>query len=123
MSWLDLSQPAEAWITLGVLAVMLGLFIREVYPTEVVAMGGAAILLATGILPYEAGVAVLSNPAPWTIAAMFLLMGALVGPARWTGLRALPRRRSAPGPGWPSACCWPSFLSPRLSWRIRPSWS
>ncbi|MGB3689225.1 MAG: SLC13 family permease [Jannaschia helgolandensis] len=78
MSWLDLSQPAEAWITLGVLAVMLGLFIREVYPTEVVAMGGAAILLATGILPYEAGVAVLSNPAPWTIAAMFLLMGALV---------------------------------------------
>ncbi len=69
---------AEAWVTLATLAVMLVLFVRETYPTEVVAMAGAAFLLATGILPYEAGVAVLSNPAPWTIAAMFLLMGALV---------------------------------------------
>ena len=75
---LDLSQPTQAWITLGTLGVMLLLFIRETYPTEVVAMTGAAFLLAVGILPYDAGIAVLSNPAPWTIAAMFLLMGALV---------------------------------------------
>lgn len=78
MEWIDLPAGSEAWITLAVLAVMLALFVRETYPTEVVAMSGAAFLLATGILPYEAGVAVLSNPAPWTIAAMFLLMGALV---------------------------------------------
>nr|WP_281493988.1 SLC13 family permease [Jannaschia sp. S6380] len=71
-------QGAEAWITIATLVVMLGLFVREVYPTEVVAMAGAGFLLAMGILPYDAGVAVLSNPAPWTIAAMFLLMGALV---------------------------------------------
>ncbi|WP_371061282.1 SLC13 family permease [Rhodosalinus sp. 5P4] len=57
---------------------MFVLFVREVYPTEVVALGGAAFLLVTGILPYEAGLAVLSNPAPWTIAAMFIVMGALV---------------------------------------------
>ncbi|MEM9795671.1 MAG: SLC13 family permease [Pseudomonadota bacterium] len=78
MTWLDLPQAAQAWITLGTLAVMLALFVRETYPTEVVAMAGAGVLLALGILPYEAGVAVLSNPAPWTIAAMFLIMGALV---------------------------------------------
>ncbi|WP_179379519.1 SLC13 family permease [Jannaschia marina] len=78
MSWLDLPDGSEAWVTLGVLAVMLLLFIRETYPTEVVAMAGAAFLLAVGILPYDAAVDVLSNPAPWTIAAMFLLMGALV---------------------------------------------
>ncbi|MFO6462983.1 SLC13 family permease [Jannaschia sp. KMU-145] len=78
MTWLDLPQQAEAWVTLGVLVAMLALFMRETYPTEVVAMGGAVLLLALGILPYEAGVAALSNPAPWTIAAMFLLMGALV---------------------------------------------
>ncbi|SDY90973.1 Di-and tricarboxylate transporter [Jannaschia faecimaris] len=78
MTWIDLPPGSDAWITIAVLVVMLALFIKEVYPTEVVAMSGAAFLLATGILPYDAGVAVLSNPAPWTIAAMFLLMGALV---------------------------------------------
>ncbi|WP_281825411.1 SLC13 family permease [Jannaschia rubra] len=78
MTWIDLSQPVEAWVTLMTLAVMLTLFVRETYPTEVVAMGGAAFLLVAGILPYDAGLEVLSNPAPWTIAAMFLLMGALV---------------------------------------------
>ncbi|MGB3409100.1 MAG: SLC13 family permease [Jannaschia sp.] len=78
MNWLSLPQEAQAWITMATLAVMLILFVRETYPTEVVAMAGAAFLLILGILPYDMGVAVLSNPAPWTIAAMFLLMGALV---------------------------------------------
>nr|WP_084629783.1 SLC13 family permease [Jannaschia aquimarina] len=57
---------------------MFLLFLREVYPTEVVAIGGAAVLLGTGVLPYDAAREVLANPAPWTIAAMFVLMGALV---------------------------------------------
>ncbi|GIT96124.1 sodium:sulfate symporter [Jannaschia pagri] len=78
MSWLDLPQHIDAWLTLATLGVMLLLFMRETYPTEVTAMGGAVFLLVTGVLPYEAGVAVLANPAPWTIAALFLLMGALV---------------------------------------------
>lgn len=78
MTWFDLPQMTQAWVTLATLAVMLILFVRETYPTEVVAMAGAAFLLVMGILPYDAGIEVLSNPAPWTIAAMFLLMGALV---------------------------------------------
>lgn len=78
MTWLELPQPVQAWVTLATLAIMLVLFVRETYPTEVVAMAGATFLLVAGILPYEAGVAVLANPAPWTIAAMFLLMGGLV---------------------------------------------
>ncbi len=75
---LHLSPSAEAAVALATVGVMFVLFVREVYPTEVVALGGAAFLLVTGILPYEAGLAVLSNPAPWTIAAMFIVMGALV---------------------------------------------
>jgi len=61
------------------------LFLREVLPTEVVALAGAAALLALGILPYEDALRVLSNPAPWTIAAMFIVMGALVrtGALNW----------------------------------------
>ncbi|WP_254054553.1 SLC13 family permease [Roseovarius sp. EL26] len=57
---------------------MFIMFVRETYPTEVVAMSGAAILLALGVLPYDDALQVLANPAPWTIAGMFVIMGALV---------------------------------------------
>ncbi|WP_366944111.1 SLC13 family permease [uncultured Roseobacter sp.] len=57
---------------------MFALFVRETFPTEVVAITGAALMLLLGVLPYENALAVLSNPAPWTIAAMFIVMGALV---------------------------------------------
>ncbi|NNK78226.1 MAG: SLC13 family permease [Litoreibacter sp.] len=57
---------------------MFLLFVRETYPTEVVAIGGASVLLLTGVLPYERALEVFSNPAPWTIGAMFIVMGALV---------------------------------------------
>ena len=78
MTWLALPEAAGAWIALAVVAGMFVLFLRETYPTEVVALGGVAVLLALGVLPYESARAVLANPAPWTIAAMFVLMGALV---------------------------------------------
>ncbi|WP_415182556.1 SLC13 family permease [Phaeovulum sp.] len=75
---LALSQTTEAILTLTVVLVMLILFMREKYPTEVVAIGGAAFVLALGIVPYDDAVKVLSNSAPWTIIMMFLIMGGLV---------------------------------------------
>jgi di/tricarboxylate transporter len=41
--------------------------------------------MALGVLPYDEAVHVLSNPAPWTIAVMFIVMGALVrtGALEW----------------------------------------
>ncbi|XXK32920.1 SLC13 family permease [Rhodobacteraceae bacterium nBUS_24] len=57
---------------------MFVLFFRETYPTEVVAIAGVSLLLISGVLPYDRALTVLSNPAPWTIAAMFIVMGALV---------------------------------------------
>ena len=78
MQFLALSDSASALLALGIVVVMLALFVRESFPTEVVALAGVAVMLATGILPYDDGLAVLSNPAPWTIAAMFIIMGALV---------------------------------------------
>jgi di/tricarboxylate transporter len=72
------SQMGEAVLTLTVVAIMFILFVREAYPTEVVAIGGAAAMLVLGLLPYDDALKVLSNPAPWTIAAMFIVMGALV---------------------------------------------
>lgn len=78
MELLNISPDLGAYLALGVMLVMFALFVSEAYPTEVVAIGGVAVLLALGLLPYEDALSVLSNPAPWTIAAMFLVMGALV---------------------------------------------
>ena len=72
------TQTQEAAISIAVLLTMFLLFLREAFPTEVVAMIGAAFLLVIGVLPAEEAVGVLSNTAPWTIVMMFILMGALV---------------------------------------------
>ena len=78
MQLIHFSTQAGAGLTLAVVACMFVLFLRETYSTEVVAIGGVAILLASGVLPYQQALAILANPAPWTIAAMFIVMGALV---------------------------------------------
>src|SRR6056297_197135 len=78
MDFLAMSQTAQGISALVVMAVMFAFFVREVYPPEVVALGGAAVMLILGLVPYETALEVLSNPAPWTIAAMFIVMGALV---------------------------------------------
>ncbi|NHX28184.1 SLC13 family permease, partial [Escherichia coli] len=74
---LSISATSSAILALTVVAVMFVLFVRERYPAEVIAVSGAAVMLFLGILPYDNALEVLSNPAPWTIAAMFVVMGAL----------------------------------------------
>ncbi|MBD3625728.1 MAG: SLC13 family permease, partial [Rhodobacteraceae bacterium] len=57
---------------------MFVLFVRESYPTEVVALFGATVLLVAGVIDTGQLLSVFSNPAPWTIGAMFVISGALV---------------------------------------------
>jgi len=96
---LSLSPMGEAILALTVVAVMFTLFVRESYPTEVVAISGAALMLALGLLPYDHALEVLSNPAPWTIAAMFIVMGALVrtGALEWFTRLASAQADTRPG--------------------------
>ncbi len=75
---LGFSASTEAVLALCIVVVMFVLFVRERYPAEVIAIAAAALFLVLGILPYERALTVLSNPAPWTITAMFLIVGALV---------------------------------------------
>lgn len=72
------SELAPALLTLCVVAMMFVMFAKESYPTEVVALAGVSILLVTGVLPADRVLDVFTNPAPWTIAAMFILSGGLV---------------------------------------------
>ncbi|RKT30765.1 di/tricarboxylate transporter [Roseovarius halotolerans] len=73
-----MSQTGQAISALVVMAAMFAFFVREIYPPEVVALGGVAVMLTMGLVPYDMALKVFSNPAPWTIAAMFIVMGALV---------------------------------------------
>jgi di/tricarboxylate transporter len=75
-----LTVPAEVqpWVALAILVVMFVLFVLERTPVEVTAIGAAAAMLVVGILPVKEATSVLSNPAPWTIALLFLVMGGLV---------------------------------------------
>jgi len=74
-----LIDPSLApYLTIAVVVVMFVLFARETYPTEVVALSGTAALMVLGILPTDRVLDVFTNPAPWTIAAMFVLTGSLV---------------------------------------------
>jgi di/tricarboxylate transporter len=57
-----------------------------------------AVLLISGVLPYDVALAVLSNPAPWTIAAMFLVMGALVRTGSLIGFTKLAHRLTQRSP-------------------------
>ncbi|NUB46161.1 SLC13 family permease [Fertoebacter nigrum] len=78
MIGLELAQEHQAYVAIAIILGMLVLFIRETFPVEVTAIAGAALMLVLGILPQGEAMGVLANNAPWTIAAMFIVVGALV---------------------------------------------
>ena len=70
MSW-------EILFVFALLALALASFVWEKLPPDVTALSLFAILLLTGILPYETAFSVFSNPAPLTVGAMFIISAAL----------------------------------------------
>lgn len=68
----------EGYAALALLGLLLAAFIVEKYPPEVTAAAGAAVFLLFGLTTPDQAMAAFSNPAPITIAAMFVLSGALV---------------------------------------------
>ncbi|MBB3711560.1 di/tricarboxylate transporter [Limimaricola variabilis] len=68
-------QPLVALLLLGLLFVA---FLLERHPPDVTAAGAAALFVLLGLTPPDRVLEVFSNPAPITIAAMFVISGALV---------------------------------------------
>ncbi len=91
-------QINAAWLTIGVIVIMFVMFLKEIYTTEIVALIGVSALLISGILPYESAVMVFSNPAPWTIAAMFIIVGALVRTGALNSFTQLVERQALQNP-------------------------
>ncbi len=90
MFGIQLGPDLEPIIALLILLGMFIAFVREAYPVEVVALSGAIFMLILGILPQADAVEVFANTAPWTIAALFILVGALVrtGALDWISAQA-----------------------------------
>jgi di/tricarboxylate transporter len=68
----------EIAFVLGLLVLALLAFVWEKYPADIVALSVFSILLLSGTLPRDKAMAVFANPAPITVAAMFVLSAALV---------------------------------------------
>lgn len=73
----DLGSGAPA-VALLIIAGVFVLFVRERYTPEIVAFSGMALMLVLGLLSTDDVLAAVANPAPATIAAMFVLNAALV---------------------------------------------
>lgn len=89
----------QAYVALALLALLLAAFILERYPPEVTAAAGAGIFVLTGLTTQEDAMMAFSNPAPITIAAMFVLSGTLVrtGVLESVAERLVTRASSNPG--------------------------
>lgn len=66
------------FIALAIVLLTFAAFLFERFPPEVTASVGAAAFVVLGLVQPSDALAVFSNPAPLTIAAMFVLTGALV---------------------------------------------
>lgn len=74
----DFLGIASPVIALLLLACLFVAFLIEKYPPEVTAAGAAALFIILGLVPANDVMRAFSNPAPITIAAMFVVSGALV---------------------------------------------
>ncbi|MEW4468179.1 SLC13 family permease [Parasphingorhabdus sp. JC815] len=74
----DYIQAHKAIIGLVILVFLFAGFIMERFPAAVVAVLGACTFLLLGIIDSDGLFSVFSNTAPITIAAMFILSGALL---------------------------------------------
>jgi di/tricarboxylate transporter len=69
-------MPLDAWITLAVIVVLCGVFVTERLAPSL-AMGGAvAVLYLVGVVDAPQAFTGFSNPAPITVAALYVLAGA-----------------------------------------------
>ena len=83
----SLVEPYGAWIVSAVIAVLFVAFAREWRSPEVSAAVAVSVLMLLKILSVDDVLGVMSNSAPVTIAAMFVISAALVRDVDWRRMR------------------------------------
>ncbi|MGB3041147.1 MAG: SLC13 family permease, partial [Candidatus Nanopelagicales bacterium] len=66
MSW-------HAWITVAVVVAVLAMLIRGRTSPALVVLGGTVALVAFGVIDAEEALSGFSNPAPFTVAALYVV--------------------------------------------------
>ncbi|MFH0981705.1 MAG: SLC13 family permease [Planctomycetota bacterium] len=93
-SWAGLGW--QAWVTLGVIAVVFALLALTQIATDVVLVGGVTILLVTGVLSAQDAFAGMHNEGMLTVAVLYVVVAGLeaTGGTAWLVQRVLGRPRS-----------------------------
>jgi di/tricarboxylate transporter len=87
---------ADAWLTLGVIALSLVLMVRSRIAPDVILVGALTILIVSGVLSPETALAGLGNPGLATVGILYVVVAGLVdtGAVFAIGARLLGRPRS-----------------------------
>ena len=67
----------EGWLTLVVVAATVVVLARDLLPSSVTVLGATVVLLVAGVIDTEQALAGFSNPAPVTVAALYVLAKAV----------------------------------------------
>ena len=70
-------MSADSWLTLAVLVGVVVTMARDLLPPTVAVLGGTVLLLLTGVITSQQAFAGFSNPAPLTIAALYVVAAAV----------------------------------------------
>jgi di/tricarboxylate transporter len=86
----------EAWLTLAVVALCIGLLARNRYPPDTVMLGGLTLLLLAGVLTPAQALSGLANEGMVTVAVLYVVVSGLqeTGGTAWVSQSLLGRPRS-----------------------------
>ncbi len=70
-------MTVDAWLTLAVIAGVLGLLVRTSLSPALVIFGATVSLLVLGVIDTEQALSGFSNPAPFTVAALYVVAAAV----------------------------------------------
>ena len=86
----------EAWLTLGVVGLCIGLLASNRFPSDAVMVGGLTLLLLTGVLTPGDALAGLANEGMVTVAVLYVVVAGLseTGGTAWVSQALLGRPRS-----------------------------
>lgn len=124
-------MPADAWLTLAVITVMVATFVTERIAPVVSMAGAVTLLYLADVVEFDDAFAGLSNSAPVTVAALYIVAGAAeltgalggltaraLGEGRPTSVRRAQARVIAPtviGSGLVANTPLVALLAPRVS--------
>lgn len=89
----------EAWLTVAVVALCIGLLASSRYPPDIVMVGGLTLLLVAGVVTPAQALAGLSNEGMVTVGVLYVVVSGLeeTGGTAWVSQSLLGRPRSLAG--------------------------